>query len=292
MSAGESTREIHEPLAPGLTRTWALDEVLWEGDTAFQHMVIATTTQGISLFCDSDRQSTEFSQVIYHEAMMVPAFLLAAQVDSVLIVGSSEGVASEMAAAAGASRVDHVDIDQECVRRCAELLPYGYTPETLAAAESGAGAIRLSYADGYEFLAARHAEGTRYDIVVVDLPDEHDDGVAQHNRLYGVEFLSRCKELLAPGGVVAYQAGCPTVWRNATLRKSWARFNEVFGTTSYFGSDEHEWAFLFGRAEIDERDPTDLMVDRLPSCEYRPASIDAPALRACTTPPHTVRHTP
>lgn len=290
MNTTESSQAIHEPLGPGLTRTWALDKVRWEGDTEYQHMVIAETAQGVSLFCDNDRQSTEFSQLVYHEALMVPALLLADRVDTVLIVGSSEGVASEMAAAAGASKVDHVDIDRECVRRCAELLPYGYTPETLATAESGRDTIRLSYADGDEFLAARYAEGTRYDIVVVDLPDEHDDVAAQHNRLYGVDFLRRCEELLSPGGVVAYQAGCPTVWRNATLLRSWQRFNEVFETTAYFGSDEHEWAFLFGCAEDPGADPVSLMIDQLPRCEYRPTSIDAATLTASTIPPYTLRH--
>lgn len=290
MSTTESCREILEPLADGLTRTWTLDEVLWEGDTEFQHLVIAKTEQGISLFCDNDRQSTEFSQLVYHEALMVPAFLLADRVDAVLIVGSSEGVASELAAAAGASKVDHVDIDRECVRRCAELLPYGYTPESLAQAESGQDTIRLTYADGFQFLADRYAEGTRYDIVVVDLPDEHDDADAQHNRLYGVDFLQRCKELLAPGGVVAYQAGCPTVWRNATLLRSWRRFHEVFATTAYYGSDEHEWAFLFGCADDLGALPTSLMVDQLPRCEYTPETIDAAALLGNTVPPHTLRH--
>ena len=74
-------------------------------------MLIGRTGQGASLFCDDDRQSTEFSQLVYHEAMVVPGFLLAGKLDQVLIIGSSEGVVSELAVAAGATRVDHVDID-------------------------------------------------------------------------------------------------------------------------------------------------------------------------------------
>ena len=145
-------RWIQEPMGADLQRLWRIDEVLWEGDTAFQHVVIGRTGQGISLFCDDDRQSTEFSQLVYHEAMMVPAFLLATQVERVLIIGSSEGVASQMSVQAGASRVDHVDIDQECVRICAEHLPYGYTTEELSRAESGDGPVTVHYADGWGFL--------------------------------------------------------------------------------------------------------------------------------------------
>jgi spermidine synthase len=289
MTTIEHTTQIHEPLGQGLSRIWDLDEVIWEGDTAFQHVVIAKTPQGVSLFCDNDRQSTEFSQLVYHEALMVPALLLADQVRSVLVVGSSEGVVCQMAVAAGATRVDHVDIDTEAVKLCAEHLPYGYTLDELRCAERGDGPIKVHYTDGWQFLADAAAGTDRYDIVLVDLPDERADVDAQHNRLYGIEFLGMCKSVLTRGGVVVTQAGCQTMWRNETLRTSWRRFTETFGTTAYFGSDEHEWAYLFGRADV-VADPTALMTSRLAGCGYRPASIDAEALAGCSVPPYSVRH--
>jgi spermidine synthase len=283
----DGQRWIHEPMGADMRRLWRLDEVLWEGDTAYQHVLIGRTGQGVSLFCDNDRQSTEFSQLVYHEALMVPGLLLAAKTDRVLIIGSSEGVASKIAAEAGASRVDHVDIDRECVRVCAEHLPYGYRLEELPALESGEGLIRLHYADGWAFLEQADPQG--YDLVVVDLPDERDDDGEQHNRLYGLEFLQRCHAVLAPGGVVAFQAGCPALWRNKTLIRAWNRFQTVFDTVSYFGSDEHEWAFLFGRGEPVD-DPTNVMLEALPSCPYRPSSIDDASLIGCTVPPYSVRN--
>jgi len=289
LTTTERTLRIREPVGTGLTRVWDIEEVLWEGDTPFQHVVIARTAQGISLFCDSDRQSTEFSQLVYHEALVVPALLLADQVGSVLVIGSSEGVACQLAASAGASRVDHVDIDTEAVRRCAEHLPYGYTVSELASAERGDGPIRMHYTDGWAFVADAAAGSHRYDIVLIDLPDEHTDASAQHNRLYGTEFLRMCRSILATGGVVANQAGCPTLWRNETLLSSWRRYTETFGTTAYFGSDEHEWAFLFGKAD-ETPDPVALMIDRLSRCAYQPTSIDAQALAGCSVPPYQVRH--
>lgn len=276
---------IREPLAAGLTRLWDVDEVVVDTRTQFQHLVIARTAQGLSLFCDDDRQSTEFSQLTYHEALMVPALLLADRVDRVLVIGSSEGVVCQMAVAAGASVVDHIDIDEQAVRLCAEHLPYGYTLDELALAEKGEGAIRVRYIDGYEYI---RTTSERYDIVLVDLPDEREEE-AQHNRLYGEEFLRMCKALLTPGGVVVSQAGCQTMWRNTTLTRMWQRFNSVFGTVAYYGSDEHEWAYLFGRAD-EVADPTALMVERLPGCGYRPESIDELALRGNSIPPYRVRH--
>jgi spermidine synthase len=269
-----------EPIGPGLSRVWELSEILVDTHTAYQHVVIARTAQGVTLFCDSDRQSTELSQLVYHEALLIPALLLAARRDRVLVIGSSEGVISQLAVAAGASLVDHVDIDREAVRLCARHLPYGYSPADLRTG----GPIRLHYADGHRFVTDTN---DRYDLVVIDLPDEHP-GPAQQNRLYQVDYLRRCRSILAPGGVVATQAGCPTLWRNHTLLDSWRRFHEAFATTVYFGSDEHEWAFLFGLAEPLD-DPVARMLDRLPALPYRPHTIDAETLRGSTIPPRSVR---
>ncbi|HVW42340.1 MAG TPA: spermidine synthase [Amycolatopsis sp.] len=272
-------------MGAGLTRSWDVHEVLFRTRTQFQDLLIGRTAQGISLFCDDERQSTEATQLTYHEALMVPAMLLAEQVRRVLIIGSSEGVGSRLAVAQGASEVDHVDIDRAAVRACAEHLPYGYTPAELAAAERGDGPVRVHYRDGWEFLAGAEPG---YDVVVIDLPDENDDPAAQHNRLYGAEFLRRCAGLLAPGGVVSSQAGCPTMWRDATLIAAWRRFGAEFGTTVYYGSAEHEWAFVSGRPDVVD-DPVDAMVRRLAAAPYQPATLDAASLHASTVPPLRVR---
>lgn len=285
--------EIVEPLGDGLTRTWRVDEVMADTTTAFQHVVIGRTAHGLTLFCDDERQSTDATQLVYHEALTVPALLLADQVSSVLIIGSSEGVAGAMAVGHGATRVDHVDIDAEAVRLCAQHLPYGYTQDELVAAEAHEGPVRMHYRDGFEFLTSAESAGIRYDVVLIDLPDENESADAQHNRLYEADFLRRCAGLLAPGGVVTCQGGCPTIWRNRTLIAAWQRFTDVFATAVYYGSDEHEWAFLSGRLDRVD-DPVTAMRERLAAVTaggdgYSPESIDSEALLANTVPPHAVR---
>ena len=273
-----------EAVGAGVSRRWAISEVAFRATTGFQDLMIGRTAQGVSLFCDGERQSTEATQLTYHEALVVPGMLLAEQVRRVLIIGSSEGVASRLAVAEGAE-VDHVDIDRVAVHACAEHLPYGYSPEDLAAAERGRGPIRMHYRDGWEFVATSEPG---YDLVVIDLPDENTDPRAQHNRLYGEDFLRRCARLLAPGGVVTSQAGCPTLWRNETLIGAWHQFRNVFPTVVYYGSDEHEWAFLSGRVEP-VTDPVGAMTARLGKARRRPETLDTAALRGNTTPPLRVR---
>lgn len=277
---------VREPIGPGLTRIWDVDEVIAERDTAYQHVLVARTAHGVTLFCDGERQSTEASQLVYHEALVVPALLLTPRHDRVLVIGSSEGVACQIAVAAGATHVDHVDIDAECVRLCAELLPYGYTPGELQRAEQGDGPVTVHYTDGAAFL---DDAAEPYDVVVVDLPDERpDDPHAQHNRLYGTDFLRRAAAVLAPGGVVTGQAGCATLWRNSTLATSVERFRQVFPTVVPYTSDEHEWTFLTG-APTPVTDAVATMTDRLPTLGYRPHTLDAAALRRGAVLPHSLR---
>jgi diaminopimelate decarboxylase/spermidine synthase len=278
---GRPGREIVESLAPGLTRNWRLSEVICDVRTEFQNLVIGRTEQGVALFSDGERQSTEFSQLVYHEALVVPALLLADKVERVLVIGSGEGVVSQLAVSAGATHVDHVDIDREAVRVCAQHLPYGYSVDELLRAERGFGPIAMHYCDGWEFV---DRSATSYDIVVVDLPDERTEP-AQHNRLYDADFLERCRNI---SRIVVGQAGCPTLWRNESLHSSWQRFRETFDTVVYFGSDEHEWAFLLGLDEIYD-DPVTVMSARLRTLAYRPRTIDDESLVASTVPPRALR---
>ncbi|MFY1693541.1 spermidine synthase [Plantactinospora sp. WMMB782] len=286
--SGGSPLLMAESLGDGVSRVWRVDEVLWSGSTAYQQLLIGRTVHGVTLFAEGDRQSSESTQRTYHEALMVPALTLAESVDSVLVVGSSEGVAGQIAVAAGATLVDHVDIDPEAVRLCASHLPYGYSKEQLASAEAGAGVIRLHYADGWDYVHAAVEQGRRYDVIVLDLPDERLVP-APHGRIFGADFLRTCGALLTAGGVVATQAGCPTGWRNESLKKAWIRFRETFGTVVYYGSDEHEWAFLFGRADH-VPDPRSAMTRRLDSLPYRASTIDGDALSGNSTAPFSVRH--
>jgi hypothetical protein len=59
----------------------------------------------------------------------------------------------------------------------------------------------------------------------------------------------------------------------------------------YFGSDEHEWAFLSGLSGLAEAngDPLAVMSARLAALPYKPQTIDADSLVAATIPPKTLR---
>jgi spermidine synthase len=288
MIPSDANRQVVEYLSPGLNRVWRLDTILYHARSPFQDILIGMGAQGVGLFCDSARQSTEYSQLAYHEAQVIPALLLAPQHDSVLVIGSTEGVVCQLALQAGARRVVHVDVDDQCLAACADWLPYGYTPDELRRARNHDGPIELHVQDGARFVEEAVATGVLFDVVTIDLPDEDPQGAGQQNRLYTDHFLKSVSALLRPGGVVITQAGNSCMWRRQTLVRAWCRARGVFPCVVYFESDEHDWSWIVAsKAPCD--DAPARMIDKLARLAYRPWHIDALSLERSTRVPKALR---
>lgn len=287
-------RWLREPIWDSVVDEWRLDEVLHESSTPFQKLMIARTALGVTLFCDDNPQSAEIGQEAFHEAEIIPALLLAERRERVLVIGCSEGTVPQIAARAGVEHVDHVDIDPDCVRECARHLPFGFGMDEVAKAEQGVGPIRLHYRDGADFVREAIRDGTKYDVVVLDLPEEQEDHDSSHSGLHERDFLVRCRELLAPGGVVSTHISrphlsLPTPGSVDSVRRPWRRFRDVFGTTAYFRSDEQPWAaIMLGRVEP-VADVRRTMLDALQALPYTPRTIDALTLRRVTENPALAR---
>lgn len=279
---------VEEAVGPGLSRIWELNEVIAQEKTAYQDVLIGRTSQGLTLFCNQERQSSELTQLIYHEGQFIPAALLAGQCKSVLIIGSSEGVVTQLAQWSEATKIVHVDIDQRCVELCAQHLPYGYQPRDVERYAQGTEQVQLLFADGFAVVQSLKEQGQQFDIIVMDLPDEECEPSGQHNRLYDQEFLNALNALLTEDGVVISQAGCASYWRNQTLMRTYQRFSSVFQTTVYFELTEQDWVWVIGcRAAL--ADPVAHMQQRLTTLPYTPQYIDKELIAAATTLPTGLR---
>lgn len=243
---------LQEPYSTGITRNWKLSKVIIHEFTAFQEVLIALTDHGMTLFCDSERQSSALSQLVYHEFQVLPAVCYAKKFGRALVIGSSEGVVPLMLETVGFQEIDHVDIDQECVQLCAEFLPYGYTQEDVENFSDAANGqstifqnkIKLFFEDGHKFV--QRAPDGHYDVIVMDLPDANEEN-HQHNELYSKEFLALVKSKLSKEGAFITQAGNPALWRNSTLLATRKVMHEVFEFTEEFVSDEQDWSWIVGR---------------------------------------------
>lgn len=279
--------KIVEHIGKGVSRVWELDEVIYKRQTPYQTMVIAKTGQGVSLFCNNERQSVEESQLIYHEGQIIPAALFCGKIENVLIIGSSEGVISKLAVELGAKKVTHVDIDSECVEACAKYLPYGYTTEEVKNYKEKRGPIEVIIGDGYKFIEDAVKKNVKYDIVVLDLPDEQEES-AQQNRLYTANFNEKIRSILSEEGVFISQAGCSTWWRNNTLRNALKRYDSSFKSTVYFEMEEQNWVWLIG-SNFECNDIPKRMINKLSEISYKPKFIDGESIIKSTIIPYTLR---
>lgn len=287
---------LREPIREDVIDLWHLRRVRYEANTAYQHVLVADTRLGTTLFCDENPQSAEIGQLEFHEAELVPGLLLADSVEKLLVIGCSEGTVPQLAARAGVRYIDHVDIDAECLRICAEHLPYGYDLDALRRAESGTGPIRLHYDDGIRFASAALRDGARYDLVVLDLPEEDEDSGTGSNTMYGQDFFEALYALLEDGGVLSTHISRPhlSVPASDSVRSfvaPWHRLGNVFDSRMYFRSDEQPWAAVMSGRRGRGAAPLSWMLERFAALSWSPSTIDRDALLAGTRLPAALRNT-
>lgn len=281
---------LSEETKKGLHRVWALTDIAIQKKTKFQQVVIANTPLGMTLFCDGQRQSSEQSQLLYHEGQVYPGLWASywAPRNLAIVLGSSEGVAPTMLRQFY-KKVIHIDIDSECLELCARFLPYGYSNEI---GENGSSQLEmlkmngdLLFEDGKAYIEKQ--EDGSVDLIVLDLPEMTDKEADQHNQLYTDEFLATIRKKLSPEGVLITEAGSPTLWRSGSLKTIYERIKKSFPQTIYFDLIDHEWAWICGKNgnPVSNKDLEAAFLATLPA----PQLMDIDTLRKGLIIPKTLR---
>jgi len=159
--------------------------------------ILQLGSYGKSLVLDGRIQSTSRDEFIYHEVLVHPAMLTHPDPRRVFIVGGGEGATlREVLRHRTVERALMVDIDEEVVNRCRELLP-----------EWHQGAFEDPRAELRYLDARRYLEDTSesFDVIIIDISEPIEEGPAY--LLFTKEFYEIVRERLAPAGVIALQAG-------------------------------------------------------------------------------------
>jgi spermidine synthase len=100
-------------------------QVLFSKETPFQSVdILELGSYGKALVLDGRIQSTSKDEFIYHETLVHPAMLCHPEPRRVFIVGGGEGATlREVLRHRSVQHALMVDIDEEVVARCRELLP-------------------------------------------------------------------------------------------------------------------------------------------------------------------------
>ncbi|MBX3495323.1 MAG: polyamine aminopropyltransferase [Parvibaculum sp.] len=200
----------------GFTCAFRADKVLYEEDTAEQHLVIFENRLfGRMMALDGITQVTERDEFIYHEMMTHVPILAHGKVRRVLIIGGGDGgILREVARHKGVEKITMVEIDP-AVTEFAKL----HLPKVSAGAFDDP-RLDLVFADGAKFV---EETGESYDVVIVDSTDPIGPGEV----LFREEFYRAAKARLAPGGVIVTQNGVPFM-QGAELASTIGKFRRLF----------------------------------------------------------------
>lgn len=276
----DSSKDIHEPLGKGLRVIFEVDEVIVEGRSDFQHMMVAETpAYGRALFLDRLIQSAESDEMLYHEPLIHPAMVIHGGPKRVLVAGAGEGASMrELLRHPSVESILAVDLDRVVIEACREHLPAWH------AGSFDDPRVELRFEDIQDTLAK--AEAGSFDAVILDITDPVEAGPSVD--LFTVRFYREVARVLADDGVVVLQAGeldLQDLDSSRTVRSTLgAVFPWVHFMQTYVPSFHSLWALALAGKRAFELVPEEL--------EARVAAI-GPGLRMYDADSHrALVHTP
>lgn len=226
-------------LAAFLERRLYDDEVIYARQTPYQRIVVTRWRDDVRLFLDGNLQFSTVDEHRYHESLVHPAMSLAANRESVLVLGGGDGLGvREVLRHGDVRQVTLVDLDPAMV----EL---GRSFPAVREANRSAlhdPRVRVVTVDAHRFL---ETTADRYGVIIADLPDPNGEALA---RLYSVEFFRLARRHLARGGVFATQGTSPFFSRDAfwcivrTMRRAGFQVTPTHAYVPSFG----DWGFILG----------------------------------------------
>ncbi len=181
--------------------------------SAHQEVVVTERSGDVRLYLDGDLQFSSVDEYRYTEALVHP--VLARDPARVLVLGGGDGLAArEVLRHPSVREVVQVELDPAVVELATTRLA-GLNDSALSDPR-----VDVVVDDAFSWLRGPDAEG--FDAVVVDMPDPDTPALG---RLYSTEFYGLVAAALAPGGLVAVQAGSPystptAFWRTVSTLAS------------------------------------------------------------------------
>ncbi len=247
-----------EALSPEEGHLHGIRRVLFSTQTPFQSLdIMELGSYGKALVLDGKVQSSLLDEFIYHETLVHPAMLVHPAPKQVFIVGGGEGATlREVLRHPTVERALMVDIDEEVVTRCKELLP-----------EWHKGSFDDPRAE-VRFLDARqYLEETkeRFDVVIIDISEPVEEGPAY--LLFTKEFYQIVYRCLTDRGIIALQAGPVSLSDLSCFTAIHQTLLTVFPVVAPYWASIPSFALPWGFSVASKRpDPRDLgpeAIDRL-----------------------------
>jgi spermidine synthase len=189
---------VEETLHPGVRLRLKAERILYDSQTDLQRIVIFNNPDfGRVMTLDGVVQTTEKDEFIYHEMLTHVPILAHGAAREILIVGGGDGgMLEEALKHRSVARVTLVEIDRGVVDLSREYLP------AICGQAFDDPRTDLVIADGVDYVGECDR---RFDVIIVDSTDP----IGPAEVLFSDNFYTRCKDCLAPGGILVTQNGVP-----------------------------------------------------------------------------------
>ena len=195
---------IVDIVGPGFAQATQIQDILFDGRSAFQRIQIASSPMfGRMLILDDAVQTTERDEYTYHEMLAHLPLLTHPAPRRVLIIGGGDGGTLEETLKHPIEHAALVEIDQDVVTVSRRFLP------GISGGAFDDPRTSLVIADGIEFV---RTASERFDVILVDSTDPKGPGLA----LFSPEFYAACTRVLAPDGLLVAQSGSLLYQRELT----------------------------------------------------------------------------
>ncbi|HEY3418165.1 MAG TPA: polyamine aminopropyltransferase [Armatimonadota bacterium] len=188
-----------EPYRLGWQQSVQVRELLYEGQSTFQHLqVLDTVPFGRMLVLDDATQTSVVDEYIYHEMLVHVPMMTHPDPKRVLIIGGGDGGALRRVLEYPVEKATMVEIDGEVVRVSREFLP------SIAGDAFTNPRGELLIDDGVKYLRETQEH---FDVILVDSTDPVGPAVD----LFGEAFYQDARRALGDNGIIVTQSGSPLV---------------------------------------------------------------------------------
>ncbi len=185
------------------------DKVIYLKQTPYQRIVVTKNARNsqVRLYLDKHIQFASIDEYRYHESLVHPVMSAPGPRGRVLVLGGGDGLAvREILKYDDVQRILMVDIDPEITEFCSTFAPIvrlnqgSLKSEKLTVINQDAFSFLMDYAGetGPEF--------ARFDRVIIDLPDPHNEVL---DKLYSKEFYEIVRSCMTPNGYMVCQSSSP-----------------------------------------------------------------------------------
>lgn len=216
-----SDRWFAETLYADFQQSFKIEEVLYEGRTGFQDIVVFQTERfGRILALDGVIQTTEADEFCYHEMIVHVPVVAHGDAKNILIIGGGDGGALREALKHPVDRVTMIELDETVVRLCEEHMP------SLSAGAFNHPRTDLRFMDGIKFVSETDE---KFDVIIVDSTDPIGPGKV----LFTEAFYANCARCLTEKGILITQSGV-TWMQPDEARGTFQRMNNIFADADFF----------------------------------------------------------